>query len=57
MLVEELVHALLQALVLEHQRVAHHHARHAGVLLAELQQHGTMRAALRAARARARRSG
>ena len=29
----------MQALVLEHQRVADHHARHAGVLLAELQQH------------------
>jgi hypothetical protein len=37
--VEELVHARDQALVLEHQRVADHHARHAGVLLAELQQH------------------
>jgi hypothetical protein len=43
--VEELVHARDQAFVLEHQRVAHHHARHAGVLLAELQQHHAMRCA------------
>jgi hypothetical protein len=33
--VEELVHALREALVLEHQRVTHHHACHARVLLAE----------------------
>jgi hypothetical protein len=38
-LVEELVHALLQPLVLEHQRITHHHARHARVLLGELQHH------------------
>ena len=38
--VEELVHARGQALVLEDQRIADHHARHARVLLAELQQHG-----------------
>jgi hypothetical protein len=36
---EELVHARDQALVLEHQRIAHHHPRHAGILLAELEQH------------------
>ena len=38
-LVEELVHALLQALVFEHQCVAHHDAGHARVLFAELDQH------------------
>ena len=37
-LVEELVHALLQALVLIHQRVADHDARHARVALGELHQ-------------------
>eukprot|EP01136_Pigoraptor_vietnamica_P032189 Opistho-1_new@93748 len=35
-LVEELVHALLQTLVLEHQRIADHDARHTGVALGEL---------------------
>src|SRR3990167_7095878 len=39
-LVEEQVHALLQALVFVHQRVAHHDACHAGVLLTKLQQQG-----------------
>ena len=49
---------VVQALVLEHQRVADHHPRHARVLLAELEQHreDLVRPA-RARRSRARRSG
>ena len=55
---EELVHARGQPVVLEHQRVADHDARHARVLLAELEQHGEDAAApARRRPARARRSG
>jgi hypothetical protein len=39
-LVEELVHALLQPCVLEHQRIADHHTGHARILLGKLQHHG-----------------
>jgi hypothetical protein len=35
--IKKLIHALLQALVLVHQGIAHHDAGHAGVALAELQ--------------------
>ena len=38
--VKELVHALVQAVVLKHQGVTHHDAAHAGVFLAKLQEHG-----------------
>lgn len=33
-----LVHALLQAFMLKHQRITHHHPHHAGVAFAKLQQ-------------------
>ena len=38
-LVKKLVHALLQPLVLEYQRIAHHDAGHAWILLGKLHQH------------------
>ena len=38
--VKELVHALVQAVVLEYQGIAHHDAAHAGVFFAKLQEHG-----------------
>ena len=39
-LVKQQIDALLQAFVLQHQRVANHHAAHARVFLGELQQQG-----------------
>jgi len=38
--IEKLVHPLVQALVLEHQGIANHHASHARVLVGKLQEHG-----------------
>ena len=35
---EKLVHALLQAFVLQHQRIAHHHAHQARIALTKLKQ-------------------
>lgn len=39
-LCQKQIHALVQAVVFKHQRIAHHDARHARIALGKLQQHG-----------------